>query len=54
MTERGSLSKEEILDMPLGSLITTISRAHSAFLIREIKELGITRGTIPIFNGFSS
>lgn len=53
MTERGSLSKEEILDMPLGSLITTISRAHSAFLIREIKELGITRGQFQFLMGLA-
>lgn len=41
MKERGRLSKEEILDMPLGSLITTISRSHMAFLYSEIEKLGI-------------
>ncbi|MCZ3364537.1 MULTISPECIES: MarR family winged helix-turn-helix transcriptional regulator [Methanobacterium] len=41
MKERGRLSKEEILDMPLGSLITTISRSHMAFLFSEIEKLGI-------------
>ncbi len=41
MKERGRLSKEEILDMPLGSLITTISRSHMAFLYGEIEKLGI-------------
>ncbi|MEN6552018.1 MAG: MarR family transcriptional regulator, partial [Methanobacterium sp.] len=41
MKERGRLSKEEILDMPLGSLITTISRSHMAFLFTEIEKLGI-------------
>ena len=41
MKERGRLSKEEILDMHLGSLITTISRSHMAFLYSEIEKLGI-------------
>ena len=41
MKERGRLSKEEIMDMPLGSLITTISRSHMAFLFSEIEKLGI-------------
>ena len=41
MKERGRLSKEEILDKPLGSLITTISRSHMAFLYSEIEKLGI-------------
>ena len=41
MKERGRLSKEEILDMPLGSLITTISRSHMAFLYSEIEKLGL-------------
>jgi len=41
MKERGHLSKEEIMDMPLGSLITTISRSHMAFLFSEIEKLGI-------------
>ncbi len=53
MTERGSLSNEEILDMPLGSLITTISRAHSAFLIREIEVLGITMGQFQFLMGLA-
>ena len=41
MKERGRLSKEEIMNMPLGSLITTISRSHMAFLFSEIEKLGI-------------
>ena len=41
MKERGRLSKQEILDMSLGSLITTISRSHMAFLYSEIEKLGI-------------
>lgn len=41
MKGRGRLSKEEIMNMPLGSLITTISRSHMAFLFSEIEKLGI-------------
>ncbi len=41
MKGRGRLSKEEIMNMPLGSLITTISRSHMAFLFSDIEKLGI-------------
>lgn len=52
MKERGRLSKEEILDMPLGSLITTISRSHMAFLYSEIEKLGI-RGQFQFLMGLA-
>jgi len=51
MKERGHLSREEISDMPLGSLITSISRAHLAFLYREIEKLGITGGEFQFLMG---
>ena len=51
MKERGYLSKEEISNMPLGSLIDTISRAHSAFLFREIEKFGITGGQFQFLMG---
>jgi len=53
MKERGRLSQEEILDMPLGSLITAISRAHLAFLYREIRKFGITGGQFQFLMGLA-
>jgi DNA-binding MarR family transcriptional regulator len=53
MKERGRLSKEEISNMPLGSLITTVSRAHSAFLFREIEKFGITGGQFQFLMGLA-
>ena len=53
MKERGYLSEEEILDMPLGSLITTISRAHSIYLFHEIEKLGITGGQFQFLMGLA-
>ncbi len=34
--------QDEIQEMPLGSLISAISRAHLAYLFNEIEKLGIT------------
>lgn len=53
MKEKGRLSKEELLDMPLGSLITTISRAHLAFLYGEIGKFGITGGQFQFLMGLA-
>jgi DNA-binding MarR family transcriptional regulator len=53
MKERGYLSVEEISNMPLGSLITAISRAHTAFLFNEIEKLGITGGQFQFLRGLS-
>ena len=53
MKEKGRLSREEISDMPLGSLITSISRAHLAFLYREIEKLGITGGQFQFLMGLA-
>jgi DNA-binding MarR family transcriptional regulator len=51
MTERGQISEEKILDMPLGSLITTVSKVHSVFLYKEIEKLGITGGQFQFLVG---
>lgn len=51
--ERGYLTIDEILDMSLGSLITTISRAHSAFLFKELEKLGITGGQYQFLVGLT-
>ena len=53
MKERGYLSQEEISNMTLGSLITTVSRAHSAFLFGEIEKFGITGGQFQFLMGLS-
>ena len=53
MKERGYLSPEEISNMPLGSLITAISRAHTAFLFHEIEKLGITGGQFQFLMGLA-
>lgn len=53
MKEKGFLSQEEILDMPLGSLITAVSRAHVAFLFKEIKKFGITGGQFQFLMGLA-
>jgi len=53
MKERGYLSHEEISNMPLGSLITTISRAHTAFLFHEIEKFGITGGQFQFLMGLA-
>jgi DNA-binding MarR family transcriptional regulator len=53
MKEKGYLSLEEISNMPLGSLITTVSRAHMAFLFGEIEKLGITGGQFQFLRGLS-
>lgn len=47
MDLRGEMERhpqDEILKMPLGSLISAISRAHLAYLFSEIEKLGITGG----------
>ena len=53
MKERGYLSEEEILDMPLGSLIIAISRAYLAFLYSELEKLGITGGQFQFLMGLA-
>lgn len=53
MKERGRLSREELLDMPLGSLITAISRAHTVFLFHEIEKFGITGGQFQFLMGLA-
>ncbi|MGB9978236.1 MarR family winged helix-turn-helix transcriptional regulator [Methanobacterium sp.] len=53
MKGREHLSLEEISNMPLGSLITTISRAHMAFLFNEIEKLGITGGQFQFLMGLA-
>ena len=53
MKERRHISGEEISNMPLGSLITTVSRAHMAFLFGEIEKLGITGGQFQFLRGLS-
>ncbi len=53
MKERERIVKEEILDMPLGSLMTTISRAHLAFLYHEIEKFGITGGQFQFLMGLT-
>lgn len=50
MKERGQISRDEILEMPIGSLISTISRAHLAFLFGEIEKFGITGGQYYFLN----
>lgn len=53
MREKGHLSEEEILEMPLGSLINTLSRVHLAFLLGKIEEFGITGGQFQFLSGLS-
>ncbi len=53
MKERRHISQEEISNMPLGSLINTISRAHTAFLFNEIEKFGITGGQFQFLMGLS-
>ena len=50
---RERLSIEEINDMPIGTLITTISRAHLIFLFTEIKKLGLTGGQFQFLQALS-
>lgn len=53
MNGKGRLSEEEISDMPLGSLITTVSRGHLIFLFQEIEKHGITGGQYQFLTGLS-
>ena len=50
MKERERISRDEILEMPIGSLISAISRAHLAYLFGEIEKLGITGGQYYFLN----
>jgi len=50
MKERERISRDEILEMPIGSLISAISRAHLAYLFGEIGKLGITGGQYYFLN----
>jgi DNA-binding MarR family transcriptional regulator len=44
MTEYVGFTRDEILDMSLGSLISTVSRAYLFFLFHEIEKYGIHGG----------
>lgn len=44
MAEYVGFTKDEILDMSLGSLISTVSRAYLIFLFHEIEKYGIHGG----------
>lgn len=50
---RGTLSAEEIAKMPMGTLISSISRAHLRYLFREIENYGITGGQYQFLLGLS-
>ncbi len=50
MKEGERISRDEILEMPIGSLISAISRAHLAYLFGEIGKLGITGGQYYFLN----
>jgi len=50
---RGTLSPEEISEMPLGTLISSISRAHLRYLFQEIEKHGITGGQYQFLLGLS-
>jgi DNA-binding MarR family transcriptional regulator len=50
MKERERITRDEILEMPIGSLISAISRAHLAYLFGEIEKLGITGGQYYFLN----
>lgn len=50
---RGTLSSEEISEMPIGTLISSISRAHLRYLFGEIEKHGITGGQYQFLLGLS-
>jgi len=50
MKERERITRDEILEMPIGSLISAISRAHLAYLFGGIEKLGITGGQYYFLN----
>lgn len=50
MKERERITRDEILEMPIGSLISAISRAHLAYLFSGIEKLGITGGQYYFLN----
>lgn len=50
---RGTLSPDEISEMTLGNLITSISRAHLRYLFLEMDKHGITGGQYQFLLGLS-
>ena len=50
---RGALSSDEISIMPMGTLISSISRAHLRYLFQEIEKHGITGGQYQFLRGLS-
>jgi DNA-binding MarR family transcriptional regulator len=50
---RGNLSAEEISEMSIGTLISSISRAHLRYLFTEIEKHGITGGQYQFLLGLS-
>lgn len=50
---RGNLSADEISEMSVGTLISSISRAHLRYLFTEIEKHGITGGQYQFLLGLS-
>jgi DNA-binding MarR family transcriptional regulator len=53
MAEYEGFTRDEILDMTLGSLISTVSRAYLFFLFREIEKYGIHGGQFQFLRSLS-
>ena len=53
MVENERFTRDEILDMTLGSLISTVNRAYLVFLFQEIEKYGITGGQLLFLTGLS-
>jgi DNA-binding MarR family transcriptional regulator len=53
MVEDERFTRDEILDMTLGSLISTVNRAYLVFLIQEIEKYGIHGGQLLFLTGLS-
>lgn len=47
MNEKKAFKKEEIKDVPLSAIISTIHRFHSIYINKELKEYGLTIGQFP-------